>query len=366
MSDLIDMEYLEAKAGPAPVLHATAYAPGIYFGLPEDEYHAAPALSASGMKHLLVSPMDFWARCKWLNPDAEAETSDAMELGKAYDLRIVEGRERFYQKYAAALDVSKHPAALRTADEIKERLKALGLPVSGKKADLTARLLVADSSAEILDTLLADHAANHEGKELLPVDLLHRIEIAAAMIERHPELSKAFSGGHPQVSIFWIDAETGVPMKARLDYLKASAIVDLKTFSNPLGKPLDKAIAYSMASRKYHVQASLYHEAVDAAKALIREHGGEAIHGDVHDAWIKAFLAGDHRFLFVFQQTGVAPVARGFVFPKYSTYDLGKIAIREAKDRYAFNWRTFGTDPWVDQSSVGTFEDSDFPAFIGD
>lgn len=366
MSDLIDIDDLDAPKAPAKVLHETAFAPGIYFGLNEDEYHAAPALSASGMKHLLVSPMDFWARCKWLNPNAEPETSDAMELGKAYDLRIVEGRARFYEKYAPALDVSKYPAAIRTVEELKERLKVLGLPVSGKKAELTTRLLMADPSAEILDTLLADHAANHAGKELLPVDLLHRIEIAAAMIERHPDLSKAFTGGHPQVSIFWIDAETGVPMKARLDYLKASAIVDLKTFSNPMGKPLDKAIAYSMASRKYHVQAAVYYEAVDVAKALIRQHGRDAVHGDVHDDWLAAFLKGDHRFLFVFQQTGVAPVARGFVFPKYSTYDLGKIAVREAKDRYAFNYRTYGSDPWVDQAGVGTFEDSDFPAFIGD
>src|SRR3546814_14526079 len=64
-----------------------------------------------------------------------------------------------------------------------------------------------------------------------------------SMIEKHPDLSKAFSGGHPEVSIFWQDEQTGISCKARLDYLKARAIVDLKTFSNPLSKPIDKAIS---------------------------------------------------------------------------------------------------------------------------
>jgi hypothetical protein len=44
------------------------------------------------------------------------------------------------------------------------------------------------------------------------------IEIAAAYIEKDPELSRAFLGGAPQVSVFWID-EYGVSCKARFDYL---------------------------------------------------------------------------------------------------------------------------------------------------
>jgi hypothetical protein len=33
---------------------------GIYLNLPEDDYHADPALSASGIKKLLQSPADYW------------------------------------------------------------------------------------------------------------------------------------------------------------------------------------------------------------------------------------------------------------------------------------------------------------------
>ena len=45
-------------------------APGIYFGMPEDVYHAIHAVSASGLKKLATSNMDYWA-CSPLNPDKE-------------------------------------------------------------------------------------------------------------------------------------------------------------------------------------------------------------------------------------------------------------------------------------------------------
>lgn len=369
MADLIDMDYLtgEVVEPPAPV-HDMPYPPGIYFDMPEDEYHRAAALSASGIKNLLISPMDFWARCSWLNPAYQSETSDAMDLGKAYDARIVEGRETFYRHYAPALDPTDYPNALRTMDEIRATLLHTDPTAKkgGNKPDLIARLLALDANVEVWDTLVAEHAENHKGKELIDAHLLARIEIAAAMIENHPDLCKAFTGGFPQVSIFWLDVASGVPMKARLDYLKAGAIIDLKTFSNPQGKPLDKAIAYAMASRKYHVQAAVYHEAVDTVKGLVGQHGEAVVYGAVSKPWLDLLCASDQKFLFVFQQTGIAPVARGKVFPRYSTFDLARITIEEAKRRYADNYRTFGSDPWIDRTGLDTFEDADFPAFIGD
>jgi hypothetical protein len=36
--------------------------PGIYFGMPEDEYHSIPAVSASGIKRIAITSMDFLGR----------------------------------------------------------------------------------------------------------------------------------------------------------------------------------------------------------------------------------------------------------------------------------------------------------------
>ena len=33
---------------------------GIYFNMPEDEYHAQEGLSSTGVKELLQSPVNFW------------------------------------------------------------------------------------------------------------------------------------------------------------------------------------------------------------------------------------------------------------------------------------------------------------------
>lgn len=332
--------------------------PGVYFDLDEDAYHAHPALSNSGIKHLLISPMDFWARCSWLNPDAESEETSFMELGSAYDCRIIEGSEAFYGRYAPALAPEDYPDALRTQDDLKEALTDMELKRSGSKAEMIERLIDHGYGGPIWNLLLQDHEREHEGKTLLNPDQIRRIEIAAAMIEKHPDLCKAFTGGYPQVSIIWNDEATGCPMKARLDYLKIRATVDLKTFSNPQGKPVDRAVTWSMATQKYHIQVAVYDEAVEAAKSL-------PVFGEHDPEWMDKLRASkDRRFLFVFQQTGIAPVARGYEVPKGLVYDCGKIVVRQAKEQYVRFMEQFGTDPWIDVADIRTMEDLEFPLFM--
>ncbi len=338
------------------------FEPGIYFGLPESDYHAAEALSNSGIKNLLISPLDYWARTPWLNPAYQPEESRFMTNGSAYHKRILEGREAFQASYAPALDREAHPEALVTMDDMKAWLRARELPVSGKKADLVTRILEDSPNVEIWDQLLSDYGKANEGKTFLAQGTINEIEIAAAMIERHPQLSKAFSGGYPEVSIFW-EAD-GVPMKARLDYLKPQAVVDLKTFSNPLGKPIDRAITQAMASGRYHVQAYVYMEAIAAAHRYLTD--PERVFGWTADTHPAGFLGEEQTFLFVFQQTGVAPVARGKVFPKGLVYDCGGAAVHDARKTWKEYTKLFGSDPWVDQAEIATFDDTDFPAWIAE
>lgn len=369
-----DLARIEADApvAAAPVDTGIKHEPGIYFGMPEEEYHKIPALSASGIRLLTVSEMDFWAR-SWLNPDKKDEPTDAMTIGKAFHARIVEGKDAFYERYALSFDASEYPDALKTADDIKDALRGLDLKLSGKKDELIERLREADPAIQILDDLRDDYEAKHGGKTFLNADLIRQIEVSAAMIEKHPDLSRCFTGGHPEVTIIWHDFETGVPMKARMDYLKTQAIVDLKTFSNPLGKPIDKAIYGAMASGKYHVQAAVYTEADKQAvafaregKALVRAGEGYAAvaPGSTLDEWLKKYASiTDRRFLFVFQQTGIAPVARGREMPRGLVFDCGVLSMRAAIEKFKHCFETFGTEPWVDVSPIEAFEDEQFPIY---
>jgi PDDEXK-like domain of unknown function (DUF3799) len=352
---------------PAEVIHPLVYEPGVFFGLPEDEYRHALALSSSGIKNLRQSTLDFWMRSP-LSADQSDEESEAKIVGHAYHKRIIEGRAAFEASYAPEIHPGEFPGALRTNDEIRAAIIAAGGPnkrtKSLRKAELIELLLTYQPDALIWDQLVATHNRQHDGKIFLPEQLVHKIEIAAAMIERHPQLSKAFTGGAAEVSIFWTDRVTGVPCKARLDYWKPKAIVDLKSFENSLGLPVRKAIARAVANYRYHLQAAFYLRAVGEARRLI---DAGAWHGDVSPELVKALAQpNEMTWLWVWQQKGVAPLARGMVLGCGSVMDIARMEIHEALLLFARCWKIYGAEPWVDIADIDTFDDTEFPAFIAD
>ncbi len=346
-----------AKAG-------TGFQPGIAFDMPEDEYHAVPALSYSGIRNLLISPLDFYLRCRWLNPDFRDEPTDAMSLGKAYHCRIVEGREAFDRRYAAALDPADFPRALRTLEDIRAALPEEGSK-GGTKTALIARLFEHRPDAMVWDTLVAAHEALNADKILLPPAVVRKIELAAAMIEKHPYLGGSFSDGLPEVSVFWTDPELGLPMKMRCDYLKATEIVELKTFGNPFNKSIDRAVTSAMAAGRYHVQAMVYQEGIGAAKAMIRQRGRKGVRGEIDRCWLARFAATEaHSFLFIFQSNGLAPVARGYRYPAGLNQEAAKLTISLAKRSFAEHRDRFGKGLWLDVEPIRDFDDAEFPLWM--
>lgn len=345
-------------------------APGVYFGMTDDAYHGLPYLSSTGMKNLLVSGMDFWAR-SWMNPykEEDEEESEAKTIGKAYHKRILEGRAAFYEAYAPVLTVDD-PEVLKDKEDLQAALRERGLPVSGNKAELINRLLGADPFVKIYDQLHAEYAEEHLGKTMIGEDTIRKIELAAQMIECHAALKFFFVGGFPEVSVIWDDEQYGVRMKARFDYLKVNAVNDLKTFANVMNKPTEKAVYSAMAQNKYHIQATHYLHASDVAKRLVHA-------GHIHAAtpkhmpskeWLDAFIASpEHNFNFVFQQKGPAPLAIGAVFDRRDgMYETGQLCIREAVDVYKRNMELYGTMPWVDTREPIVLHWQQYPAFASE
>lgn len=333
---------------------------GLYFGLDDSVYHSLPYLSASGIKNILVSPMNFWA-WSWMNPLKPERDSDAMTIGKAYHKRILEGIDAFNDNYVEEFDPLQYPYALKTMTEIQTVLRSRGLPVSGNKFELVNRLKTSDPTAQFFDEIY-DNWLNNEaaGKTALSREMMDRIEIAAAMIEKHPDLSKCFAGGYPEVTVIW--QENGIFFKSRFDYLKPRAIIDLKTFENMMNKPVDKAIYYAMASQKYHIQAAFY-MGYAAPKAVEFARKGQVYGFATKDFLTKLSQSEAHDFYFVFQQKGIAPVARGKKFPRNIMYGCGMQAIEDAIGKYRECLRVYGTSPWVDPTPIDEFEDESFPIF---
>jgi PDDEXK-like domain of unknown function (DUF3799) len=353
-----------AMAEQLVVDHPRVHAPGLYFGLSDAEYHDALALSASGIKQLRVSALAWWTNSP-LNSDRVDEDTDAKLIGRAYHCRIVEGARIFRDRYAAKLDPADYPSALRTVADIGDEMRRCGLaPRSGeRKADLISRLREVNSRIPIWDEIAADHEERHRGKIMLDAALMGRMETAARMIEDHPQLCKAFRDGMPEVSIFWTDETTGVPCKARLDFLKPLAIVDLKTFELREVPP-DKAIARAVASYRYHIQASWYLRAADQIAQLVA--AGQVV-GDHDRDWLRVVCGVPERtFLFVFQAKGMSGVVKGKVLPPGIVLDLAHVACEEALVAWATAWSQWGSDPWLETYDITTFSDAEFPPWIAD
>lgn len=343
---------------------------GIFFHMPEDEYRALPALNATGLKHLRASPLDFWVRSPF-NPNladvlAEEGSSEAKELGSAFDVRIISGKEAFAAQYAEEID--PYEGVLRTLEELKAECRTCELAVSGNKDVLIERLLTHDGgyAAKIWDRILADYKAQHNGKTFLSAKWMQKIEIAARMIEADPVLSKAFTGGMPQVTIVWRDEVIGVDCKARLDYLKARAIVDLKTLQNVRGLPIAQAVNREIANRRYHIQAAFYLEAASYAARFVKEGLCDGVSPD-YDPFTKAVAADAPKtFLWVFQVKGVAPVAVGRTLPEQSTLlQVAQAEIGALKQTYRDCMEHYGPDvPWVAPTAVEALQDDDIPGWM--
>lgn len=345
--------------------------PGIYFDLPEQAYHAAEALSCSGIKHLLVSKLNYWH----MNLDPEREPEDdkgARRFGKAVHALALEP-ERFQRAFALKLSPEDHPGALVTTDDMKAFLETNGLPKSAKKkSDLADRIVASGLDALIWDHELAKHALRHEGKTFLGQEESKKIERAAAVMAADPYVKTALSGGMPEVSIFVRDPETGVILKARMDYMRPRSTVDVKTFSNSRGKPVEKAIFEAIYYEGYHLQCVFYNQVRELARQQLAV-GELQTFGDVSEHWLKEFSeTEDHGFVLVFIESSApfdlrmvllkAAEAKGADLNVY--WSSAHMKISDAKQLYAECLEKYGNGEWRDPAIPHQLEDTNLPMLM--
>lgn len=356
---------------------------GLYFGLAAEAYHADPALSSSGIRNLLVSPLEFWVNSPALNPDYEDDgDTDAMLAGRAFHHRLLEP-ERFSSLYAVKPMPEDYPEAIDGGKDLQAECARLGLKKSGTIAEMCERIHAVEPGTPLWPVIKAKLLDSFGDRELLKGSVLDDIERAARMVLAHSSAAKAMTGGHSEVSIFWTDEEYGVPMKARLDYLKVKAVVDLKTFTNPFGKPLDAAVASAVANNRYDIQGVTYCDAIEQGKLLLRTLKTDAINvvsGEAPaDDWIVALAAQPkHSFVFVFIEQGPVTNVRVREFREFELYggngmtanehwNAGRHGYREGVRRYAECMAKFGADkPWIEDVPMRAFTDGDFPMWLFD
>jgi len=355
----------------------------------EATYHELPALSSHGIRDVASSPMLYWSRIPFLSQIARKRKAERDEkerihytIGKAYHCRIMEGLDAFNSRFAIWLTEEECKGALDGTDQIKAAINAAGhKPMSkvpdeiddgtvymraAKKSDWIAQLLMINPDARILDKLNEQHAFNHKGKSFITAEAFDQIEIAAKMIEADPEARHAFTGGHAEVTLIWHCEKTGVPLKARVDYLKMKACVDLKTLANQRGMSMERAIAYEIANYKYTLQPSLYVEGVDVVRKLVRDKKAViSCQSNEQMEWVEQWSRQEEcEWLWLFQCKGDAPITRGVWYPlRGSTRSVTDEIILKQKRRFRQFSETFGVLPWLDVMPMYDLADEDLPPF---
>lgn len=322
-----------------------AIVPGIYFGMPEDVYHASPYIGSSSMKKLYSCPPDYWFESA-MNPMREPEEpTHAQNFGTALHHRILYGEEAFKKDYQFVEGSSGDSVG---AEELKEFIRQQG------SAPLK---LKADNERFVREEL---------GINLLSQATYERIMVAAAHITKNPNLAQAFTGGFPEVSVFW--HEDGVPCKARWDYWKSRAIVDLKSFrSKERIRSLDEQVLQDLFNYRYDIQVAHYLRGHQAAAKLFDEGKIHVAPGAAAPAkeWMLKALGEKAHWVFVFFRADGMPVAKSYQIPNGSpAHAAGEAALRLALDNYRDNLAKFGTDAWVNTDPPFEIAEEDLPRWL--
>ncbi len=179
------------------------------FNIPNDLYHAGPGISSSGLKKILESPAHFKHYLE------NRTTTKAMEDGTLIHTAVLEP-----QVFGETVVVA--PACDRRTTEGKRVWNEFQLMSAGKT--------VVDSET-----------------------YLTVCEITKA-VKANKLAYKLLKGQHSEISVYWIDEETGVLCKARADHINDDLMIDLKSCQNAHAKSFQRTIEI----HRYHLSAAYY------------------------------------------------------------------------------------------------------------
>ncbi len=352
--------------------------PGIYFGLPEAQYHADPALGSGSVRSLATHPVYYW-QSSWMNPlRVPDEETPALLYGRALHSLVLEGSEKFQASYARYPLQSDHPNALDLVRDIKAVLKGLGAKFKSTdtKPILQQLLRETDPTAELWDDIIDgfEKDCRARGATVLKADVYQRVVAAAKFIAAEERVRTAFTRGMCEVSVFWeVD---GIPLKARLDYVRlgrdgdrqVGLITDLKSFANKYDLPPERAVINAIMQTRLDIQAAQYLDGASRIPAFIAE--GKVFGWSTRsDEWLQALAgleAGDWRWFWCFYEKE-APVAMlRSTRPGSALIQCATTAYNRALESYRDYVGAFGTDwHFVDPVPDTELTAEDFPKYFG-
>lgn len=282
---------------------------GMYFNLSNDDYHNDPALSHSGMTKVLVSWQDYWVNSSHNPARKEWKQTDAMAFGERSGMMLLEPK-----RFAATFNsYGRAPSA------------AKGIWISSEE--------------------------------------YKKITKSVHDIMSVPKAAAYFEQGYPEVSFFWRDKITGVPCRARVDYLRTFGAIDFKRIMGVGPFAIGKAVK----SQGLDIQNYLYLEGIKAGREWLRrmpkkEFEKFAEREGVALDWLTAFmLEDDLLFRFLFQRS-TPPYIWKIRELENEVLLEGENATYEALKRYKEGLARFGTGaPEMGDGELGTISKFHIP-----
>lgn len=305
---------------------------GVYFALPEREYHAENRLSASAIKQIAESPTAYWFNSR-LNPLFEEKKEGVLLDGSLFHAFILEPNavaERYAIPPRAVAELNKNSTAWKVWKAAQET--AGRIVVDYEKAKLFRRIAAyLSQDGQILDTGI-------------------------------------FAGGFPEISILWTEAD-GIQRKARIDYLSTGRLVDLKTFQKRGTGSLNEFVRRYFYEYGVHIQLVYYLRALKFA-----QESGLPIFGTDEQKEFWRDLQPDPLPFVVFVSRDL-PQARMVAFVEERARDMYKLArdkIDAAERAYCANVERYGfNNAWLEINDGTTADDmilrdEDFPRVFFD
>jgi len=375
---------------------------GIYFQLPEDQYHAQKRISSSGIQSLLISPGTFWHRSP-LNPDyAKNEAKrDPMAriIGRAYHTARLEP-SMMDNRFAREPHVSEFEGVLATDAAVKKELKAMGeaQTKSGELALARAyRLKEVGYEGDIFSIIMHEFKESLDGREAVPAEVWDDIIRDGERLRSCEAVCEIlYNGGSDcghEVSVFWTDKE-GNKYKCRFDKILPDRFIDLKTFANSMGKELMQNLNDAFQYNRYYIQGSHYFNGSE----VVRTSDLPVIGNAEEKALIKSIRANPLPLqpYFLFQEKGGIPnilMKRYRIFNihysdadadhmgvdnlyelavhhnhRSAIYMKAEVEIQQAVKQYNRYMEVYGeNEPWFPlDNAVTDFDDLDFnPYWLG-
>lgn len=321
-----------------------------------EEHHAIRALSNSGMRDLAVSPLRYWYLHINPAPKPDDEESKALRIGSALHCAVLEPEEAFDSRYACEFDDSGLAVCLDTIADIRGWIKDKGhTPKGTVKADVIRQALQLmdelGESVPILEVEKSRHFARNEGKTILTVEEWERVAGMTRELMDEPEIRRILEKGKSEQTLIARDPETGVLLKARLDWLAPRFTLDLKTFSQKRGKSIDRSIADAIYFERYYIMAYFY----DYVRRLALNEGHE--HAPVVLAFVESNMPHETRIL------ELAPKMGGNVNLYWET---ARIEVRRMIRLYAECLAKYGNEPWRDRQQITALSDEDIKQLAWD